>query len=75
MALHGEQGQFTSVAPGQGLGNATMLDSLTAFQPIVLGYSLRAPTSWRFANTRPRGNQRLFPLGSNSTMLVYYFEI
>jgi hypothetical protein len=35
MALHGEQSQFTSIAPRQGLGNATMLDSLTAFQPIV----------------------------------------
>ncbi len=35
MALHGEQGQFSAVAPRQGLGNATMLDSLTAFQPIV----------------------------------------
>ena len=35
MALHGEQGAFSTVAPQQGLGNATMLDSLTAFQPIV----------------------------------------
>jgi hypothetical protein len=35
MALHGEQGAFSTVAPRQGLGNATMLDSLTAFQPIV----------------------------------------
>lgn len=35
MALHGEQGQFSAIAPKQGLGNATMLDSLTAFQPIV----------------------------------------
>ncbi|WP_299568120.1 general secretion pathway protein GspF [uncultured Shewanella sp.] len=35
MALHGEQGQFNTVAPRQGLGNSTMLDSLTAFQPIV----------------------------------------
>jgi len=35
MALHGEQGQFTNVAPGQGLGSSAMLDSLTAFQPIV----------------------------------------
>ena len=35
MALHGEQGQFNNVSPQQGLGNATMLDSLTAFQPIV----------------------------------------
>jgi len=35
MALHGEQGKFNNVAPGQGLGNAAMLDSLTAFQPII----------------------------------------
>lgn len=35
MALHGEQGQFSTVAPRQGLGSSTMLDSLTAFQPIV----------------------------------------
>ncbi|NMP30592.1 general secretion pathway protein GspF [Thalassotalea sp. M1531] len=35
MALHGEQGQFNAVAPRQGLGSATMLDALTAFQPIV----------------------------------------
>jgi len=35
MALHGQQGEFNTVAPGQGLGNTTMLDSLTAFQPIV----------------------------------------
>ncbi len=37
MALHGEQGQFASLFPGQGLGNSTMLDSLTAFAPIVNG--------------------------------------
>jgi hypothetical protein len=35
MALHGQQGQFSSLVPGQGLGNNTMLDSLTAFQPII----------------------------------------
>ena len=35
MALHGQQGQFSSLVPGQGLGNSTMLDSLTAFQPII----------------------------------------
>ena len=35
MALHGEQGQFTNVVPGQGLGNSVMLDTLTAFQPII----------------------------------------
>ena len=27
-------------------------------------YGLRPLTSWRFAHTRPRGNQRLFPLFS-----------
>ena len=37
MALHGEQGQFSSLVPSQGLGNSTMLDSLTAFQPIITG--------------------------------------
>ena len=35
MALHGEQSQFANVAPRHGLGNAALLDSLTAFQPIV----------------------------------------
>ena len=29
-------------------------------------YGLRPLTSWRFAHTRPRGNQRLFPLGTPS---------
>ena len=37
LALHGEQGSFTGLVPGQGLGNNTLLDSLTAFQPIVTG--------------------------------------
>lgn len=37
MALHGEQGNFASVFPNHGLGNATLMDSLTAFQPIVSG--------------------------------------
>ena len=37
MALHGEQGQFSTLVPSQGLGNSTMLDSLTAFQPIITG--------------------------------------
>jgi hypothetical protein len=37
MALHGQQGQFSTLVPGQGLGNNTMLDSLTAFQPIITG--------------------------------------
>jgi len=35
MALHDQQGQFSTLVPGQGLGNSTMLDSLTAFQPII----------------------------------------
>ena len=29
-------------------------------------YGLRPLRSWRFAHTRPRGNQRLFPLGTPS---------
>jgi hypothetical protein len=29
-------------------------------------YGLRPLTSWRFTHTRPRGNQRLFPLGTPS---------
>jgi hypothetical protein len=37
MALHGEQGQFGAKFPGNGLGSATLLDSLTAFNPIVNG--------------------------------------
>lgn len=35
MALHGEQSNFSSVAPNHGLGNASMLDGLTGFEPIV----------------------------------------
>jgi hypothetical protein len=35
MALHGEQGNFATLFPNHGLGNAAMLDSLTAFNPIV----------------------------------------
>lgn len=37
LALHGEQGGFGTLFPGHGLGNATMQDRLTAFQPIVNG--------------------------------------
>jgi hypothetical protein len=37
MALHGEQDQFASLFPKNGLGNAALMDSLTAFQPIVSG--------------------------------------
>ncbi len=35
MALHGEQGQFGALFPNTGLGNSTLQDQLTAFQPIV----------------------------------------
>lgn len=35
MALHGQQNNFSALVPGQGLGNSTMLDALTAFQPII----------------------------------------
>ncbi|WP_295800858.1 general secretion pathway protein GspF [uncultured Microbulbifer sp.] len=34
MALHGEQGSFASLFPNHGLGNASLMDSLTAFSPI-----------------------------------------
>jgi len=39
MALHGEQGNFTDADkfPNHGLGNSTMLDRMTAFEPIVNG--------------------------------------
>ena len=37
LALHGQQGQFTSLFPAHGLGNAQLRDSLTAFAPIVNG--------------------------------------
>ena len=37
MALHGENGQFSTLFPNHGLGNSTMQDSLTAFTPIVNG--------------------------------------
>ena len=37
MALHGEQGQFGTLFPNHGLGNAALQDSLTAFTPIVNG--------------------------------------
>ncbi|AMX03726.1 general secretion pathway protein GspF [Microbulbifer thermotolerans] len=35
MALHGEQGNFASLFPSHGLGNATLMDAMTAFEPIV----------------------------------------
>ena len=37
MALHGENGDFSTALPNHGLGNATLQDSLTAFEPIVNG--------------------------------------
>ena len=37
MALHGEQGQFDSIFPGNGLNGTALKDSLTAFDPIVNG--------------------------------------
>lgn len=35
MALHGEAGNFSTVFPNHGLGNAILMDSLTAFLPIA----------------------------------------
>ncbi len=37
LALHGEQGNFPALFPGNGLGATTLSDSLTAFAPIVNG--------------------------------------
>jgi hypothetical protein len=37
LALHGEQNRMSEVLPNHGLGNATLMDSLTAFEPIVNG--------------------------------------
>jgi hypothetical protein len=37
MALHGEQASFASLFPNHGLGNAALMDSLTAFNSIVSG--------------------------------------
>ncbi|MGI9261075.1 MAG: hypothetical protein ACR2QR_03510 [Woeseiaceae bacterium] len=37
MALHGEEGNFETLFPNHGLGNAGLRDSLTAFQKIVSG--------------------------------------
>jgi hypothetical protein len=37
MALHGETGNFTTVFSEQGIGDNTMLDRMTAFEPIVAG--------------------------------------
>lgn len=51
MALHGEQGNFASSFPQNGLGNSTLMDSLTAFQPIVNGV-----ISWENQNTSRLGD-------------------
>jgi len=37
MALHGEQGNFGNLFPNHGLGNAALMDRLTAFNSIVSG--------------------------------------
>lgn len=37
LALHGEQSKFAGLFPNHGLGNAALMDSLTAFSPIVNG--------------------------------------
>src|SRR5690606_16652731 len=37
MALHTQQGQFPILFPGNGPGSSTIMDRLTAFQPIVNG--------------------------------------
>jgi hypothetical protein len=37
LALHGEQGRFSSLFPGNGLGSSALQDSLIAFNPLVDG--------------------------------------
>jgi len=37
MALHGEQNNFATLFPNQGLGNVALRDSLVAFTPVVNG--------------------------------------
>jgi hypothetical protein len=37
LALHGEQGRFSSLFPGNGLGTGSLQDSLIAFNPVVDG--------------------------------------
>jgi len=37
LALHGEQASFPTLFPAHGLGNTVLMDSLTAFDPIVSG--------------------------------------
>ncbi|MGE0370318.1 MAG: hypothetical protein AB7Q01_00360 [Gammaproteobacteria bacterium] len=37
MALHDEQGTFTSLFPNHGLGSSASIDRMTAFEPIVNG--------------------------------------
>lgn len=43
LALHGQQNQFKTLFPNNGLGNSTMLDKLTAFNPIFNG-TINSPT-------------------------------
>jgi hypothetical protein len=46
MALHGEQALFPTANyfPGHGLGSCALRDSLTAFNPIVNGTIISAPS-------------------------------
>jgi hypothetical protein len=44
LALHDEQDTLQSVLPGHGLGDSTLQDSLTAFEPIVSGTIGPPPT-------------------------------
>ena len=37
LALHGEQNNFANMFPNHGLGNSALIDSMTAFEPIVNG--------------------------------------
>jgi hypothetical protein len=37
MALHGEQGNFPTLFPNNGLGSSALRDSLTSFNPVVNG--------------------------------------
>jgi hypothetical protein len=37
LALHGEQGRFSALFPGNGLGSSSLQDSLIAFNPVVDG--------------------------------------
>jgi hypothetical protein len=58
---------FSSTASSSELNLDIFKSKTNSFCPkACLGYGLRPLTSWRFAHTRPRGNQRLFPLGTPS---------